>query len=154
MDTNSDNLKQIVREILEQGTFMSLGTVDEGGVWVSDVLYVSDNDLNIYWVSYSDTRHSNAIHQRGKVAAAITINDNAAGNKMGVQVSGIARKIDTEVKEIADKHRRKRGQNPLPSSGNMLDNYESWYMLRPLSIDIINEKLFGHHKKKLILNTE
>ncbi len=147
-----DNLKKIVKEIMEEGNLMSLGTVDEGGVWVADINYVNDNDLNLYWLSYVDTRHSQAIARDNKVAASITISSGKGDTNKGIQIVGVAQKIDTEIKEIADKHRQKRGKKSLPDSQTLLDRYESWYMLKPISIDIVHEELFGRHKRKLELD--
>lgn len=147
-----DNLRKILSDILEEGTLMSLGTLDEDGVWVADLNYVHDDDLNIYWLSYVDTRHSIAISKDNKVAASITISNGKGDANKGVQIRGVARKIDTEIKEIADKHRQKRGKKAVPESQTLLDRYESWYMLRPISVDIVHEELFGQHKRKLNLD--
>ena len=51
------DIKRLIKEVLEKGYLMSLGTVDEGGVWVSDVIYVFDDEFNLYWISDPDTRH-------------------------------------------------------------------------------------------------
>ncbi len=45
------DIKQLIKEVLERGYLMSLGTVDDGGVWVSDVIYVFDDDFTMYWMS-------------------------------------------------------------------------------------------------------
>ena len=44
-------LKQLIQEVLEKGYLMSLATLDDGGVWVADVIYIHDDDLNIFWMS-------------------------------------------------------------------------------------------------------
>jgi uncharacterized protein YhbP (UPF0306 family) len=144
-----ENLRLVVKEILEEGHLMSLATVDDEGPWVSDVVYVNDDDLNIYWASYEDARHSQAISRNNKVAASITISLGVGDHNKGLQIQGIARSINTEIKEIADKHRKKRGQKALPQSDSLLDRFESWYELKPGYIDIIHEAYFGQHKKKL-----
>ena len=55
------NIKSLITEVLEKGYLMSLATVDDGGVWVADVIFIYDDALNIYWMSDSDVRHSKAI---------------------------------------------------------------------------------------------
>jgi uncharacterized protein YhbP (UPF0306 family) len=43
------DLGKIAKEILEKGHLMSLATVDDGGVWVADVVYIYDDNFNIYF---------------------------------------------------------------------------------------------------------
>ena len=71
------NIKQKITEVLEQGYLMSLGTVDDRGVWVADVIYVFDDDLNLYWMSKTFRRHSETIDKtNSQVAGTITISNN------------------------------------------------------------------------------
>ena len=46
------DLKKLVREVLEKGYLMSLGICDSGGVWVSDVIYVHNDNFEIFWISH------------------------------------------------------------------------------------------------------
>lgn len=145
-----EDLKKIVGEILDQGYLMSLGTIDESGPWVSDVIFVND-DVNIYWISTENTRHSGAILRNTKVAASITISNKGGEKNIGLQIEGVAEKIEGDVFEMAKKHRTKRNK-PIPEKeGEMLDPGESWYKLSPTKIEIINEPLWGFSKKTLEL---
>src|SRR3989344_9137677 len=141
-----EDLKKIVGEILDQGYLMSLGTLDESGPWVSDVIFVNDG-LDIYWLSLENTRHSKAILKNPKVAATITISNNAGEKNIGLQIEGIAEKIEGDVFEIAKKHRLKRNKPVPEKEGEILDPGESWYKLSPTKIEIINEPLWGFEKK-------
>ena len=58
---------ELAREILEDGFLMSLGTIDEGGVWVADIIFVPE-EWELYWVSMPDARHSKALERNPKVA--------------------------------------------------------------------------------------
>lgn len=84
-----NNIKNLVQEVLEKGYLMSLGTIDDGGVWVADVLYVFDDNFNLYWMSNPDVRHSKAILKNQKVAGSITVNL-PKENNLGIQFEGIA----------------------------------------------------------------
>ena len=66
------NLKIRVLEILENAHLMSLATRDDGGLWVADVIFVYGDDLNLYWMSDPDCRHSQAIPKNDGVAGSIT----------------------------------------------------------------------------------
>ncbi len=130
------DIKQRVREALEQGHLMSLGTVDSLGVWVADVGYMFDDNLNIYWMSSPNTRHSKAIELNGKVAASITISTKSKEDNLGLQLEGIAKKIDQLDFNIAKKTLRE-GSN--------------WYMLVPTTVYLIDEKNFGFKRQKIEL---
>lgn len=85
------NLKEQIIEVLQQGHVLSLGTLDNQGVWVADVIYVHDDELNIYWMSYESTRHSKAIEINQKVAGTITVREKE--DDLGLQIEGIAQPI-------------------------------------------------------------
>ena len=145
-----EDLRKIVDEILEKGYLMSLATVDENGPWVSDVIFVND-ELDLYWLSLENARHSKAILKNSKTAATITVSNGIGEKNIGLQIEGIAEKIDGDVFEMAKKHRAKRNK-PLPEKeGEVLDPGESWYRLTPKKIEIIYEPLWGFEKKKLEL---
>lgn len=86
------NVKEKIKQILEHGYLLSLGTSDKNGPWVADVRYVSDNNFNIYWMSETKYRHSKAIEKDQRVAGTIIINYKFGTPNLGVQISGIAKK--------------------------------------------------------------
>lgn len=146
MDTD---IRQLIREILDRGYLMSLATVDEGGIWVSDVIYVHDDELNIYWISDPDVRHSQAIAKNNGVAGTITVSGQGEDN-LGIQFEGIAEKIDGDRYDLILKHYEKRNK-PAPKESDDVLEGDSWYVLRPKKIELINEKLYGFDKKKIEL---
>jgi hypothetical protein len=84
---------------------ISLGTVDDGGVWVADLIYVSDDDLNIYWMSSPQYRRSLAIDKNCRVAGTITISQTPGSKDLGVQLCGVATKLGkTENPAIATRY--------------------------------------------------
>ena len=140
-------IEQLVKEVLDKGHLMSLATADDGGVWVSDVIYVYDDDFNIYWISDPDARHSQAILKNPRVAGTITVSG-AGEDNLGIQFEGIAEKIDGDRRDLASKHYAKRGKVTPKEDEDVLEG-DSWYILKPKKIELINEKLFGFEKQKL-----
>ena len=126
---------------------MSLATSDAGGLWVADVIYVFDNDFNIYWMSDPEVRHSKAILNNPKVAGTITISSKSKESNLGLQFSGTAEKIEGARFDLATEHLLKRGYPAPKETDNVLQG-DSWYMLKPQFIDVINEELWGYDKKK------
>jgi len=144
------DIKSKILEVLGRGHLMSLATVDDGGLWVADVIYVYDEDLNIYWMSDPEVRHSKAILKNAQVAGTITISDKSKEPNLGIQFSGKAEKIDGPRHDLAIKHRIKRGCQEPTENEDVLQG-DSWYMLRPTKIDLVDEENYDYAKKSLEL---
>ena len=139
------DLRQTIKEIFQSGYLMSLATQDDGGVWVADLIYIFDDDLNIYWMSDPDVRHSQALQRNSSVAASISANNSNEDN-LGVQIEGEAKKIDGPRFDLALKQFAKRNK-PIPSESDDVLDGDSWYMLMPKRIELIDEKNFGFEKQ-------
>jgi uncharacterized protein YhbP (UPF0306 family) len=144
------DIESKILEVLEKGHLMSLATSDEGGLWVSDVVYVFDEDLSLYWMSDPDARHSQAILKNKQVAGTITISNKSKELNLGIQFSGIAEKIDGSRWDLAKKHLKKRS-HPEPKEEDDVLKGDSWYVLKPNNIDLIDEEHLGYDKKNLSL---
>lgn len=142
-------IQQLIKEVLDKGYLMSLATIDNGGVWVADVIYIHDNNLNIYWISDPDVRHSQAIVANNQAAGTITVNG-AGEHNLGVQFEGTVEKIEGNRHDLALKHYAKR-KKPAPKETDDVLQGDSWYILKPKKIELICEELFGFEKKKLDL---
>jgi len=144
-----NKIKKIVKEVLEKGYLMSLGTTDDGGVWVCNVIYIYDEDFNLYWMSDPECRHSKAIMKNPKVAGTVTVNL-PKENNLGIQFSGFAEKIDGDRYDLAKKHYAKRRKSELKETEDVLQG-DSWYILKPEKIELICEEFFGFEKQILDL---
>lgn len=145
----SSEIKSLIQEVLGKGYLMSLATVDSGGVWVADVIYIFDEDLNIYWMSDPGARHSQAVLQNNKIAGTITVSAQGEDN-LGIQFEGIAEKIEVARYDLAIKHFAKR-KKPIPAETEDILQGDSWYILKSKKIELICERLFGFEKQKLEL---
>ena len=143
------DIKQLIKEVLDQGYLMSLATTDDSGVWVADVIYIHDDDLDIYWMCDPDVRHSQAIGNDNRVAGTITVSG-AGENNLGMQFEGFTEKIEGSRYDLALKHYAKR-KKPAPKESDYVLGGDSWYMLKPKRIELINEKLYGFDKEKIEL---
>ena len=146
-----DDITPGIMEVLEKSFLMSLGVQDEGGVWVSDVLCLNDDAMNVYWLSDPDTRHSKAIATNPRVAGTITVSGmNRGENSLGIQFEGMAEKIDGPRFDLAQKFMAKLGA-PSPKETDDVTKGDSWYKLTPSRIDYINRDKFGFEKKTIQL---
>ncbi len=146
---NSEEIKPLIKQILEKGYLMSLATIDDSGVWVSDVIYIYDENLNIYWMSDPKARHSAALQKNPGVAGTITVSGQGENN-LGIQFKGVAIKIEGPRFDLATKHYAKR-KKPTPKESDDVLQGDSWYQLKPGSIELIHEELFGFKKQKVKL---
>ena len=144
------DFKARIIEVLAQGHLLSLGTIDNGGLWVADLVYVYDDALNIYWMSSSNARHSKAILENEKVAGSITISNKSKEDNFGIQVEGNAKKIEGDRHDLAIKHFTKRG-HPVPKEEDDVLDGDSWYIFSPTKIDLIDEKNLDFKKWTLRL---
>jgi uncharacterized protein YhbP (UPF0306 family) len=144
------DIKARIKEVLNRGYLLSLGTQDDGGVWVADVIYTYDDDLNIYWMSLPQTRHSQAIEKNGQAAGAITLTSYGEKPELGIQFAGSVQKAETIPPEAVAKYFLKQGDE-VPEEGEDVLGEHSWYVLRPTKIDLNDTENFGWHKKKLEL---
>lgn len=85
-----------IREYLKQTKTMQLATTIEEKPWVCSVYFVIDDDLNIYWLSWPNRRHSQEILINSNVAACFVIKTNQP--VVGVQVEGSAELIKDKKK--------------------------------------------------------
>ena len=143
-----EELEKIIREILPKGHLMSLATVDDGGPWVSDVIYIYDDALNLYWISDPATRHSKALLQNSNVALTITVSNKSKEPNEGLQIAGVAEKLEGKQYELTKLHWGKRGKPPPAEDSDYLEG-DLWYKITPKLIDIISEPLWGFNKQSI-----
>ena len=148
------DISLFVQKVLDEAHLMSLGTIDENGPWVCDLIFVHGNDLSLYWLSHEKTRHSQAILKDPRVAGSITVSNNVGEPDFGVQFEGIARKVDGVAPDIAKQYRIKC-KKPLLAVGETLIKTAgiSWYCLRPSHYELIHKSLFDFKKQNLILGS-
>lgn len=147
---NTDELKKLAQEVLNDAHLISLGTTDAQGVWVADVIYVSDEDLNLYWISMPQARHSQAIERNGRVACSVTASHHT-NKERALQIEGVAGKIDGPLFEYEKKLEAKRGLPAPQAAGEILAKGHSWYVLRPTRVELIHSELFGYERKSVQL---
>lgn len=72
---------------------MSLATSKDNKPWVCEVHFVYDNDLNLYFRSKADRRHSIEIMENPNVAGNIVTQHEVGEKPRGVYFEGIAEKL-------------------------------------------------------------
>lgn len=154
MDKDAD-LSKLIDEILRDSREMVLATSLNNIPWACVLVFGHDEDLNLYWISSENTRHSREIEKNPNVAATVTKEPTGGGQDKGLQIEGEAYKL-IDKKEIgaAREFFAKRGTPlDLPKTADEAEPISkdmSWYVLKPTKIKIIYGPLFGYEAKEFI----
>lgn len=82
------NLEQVIREYLPNVIHMSLATTKDDKPWVCEVHYSFDDELNLYFRSTPDRRHSQEIKANPFVAGNIVEQHQPGQKPRGVYFEG------------------------------------------------------------------
>ena len=141
-------VENLAKAVINDAYVMSLGTADENGAWVADVIYVSDDNFGLYWISMPNARHSRAIEWNNKVACTITASS-TTNKERALQIEGTAERINGPLFEYEKKLEAKRGL-PLPKvAGEILNKGHVWYALKPKKLELIHSELFGYERQSV-----
>lgn len=88
-----------IREYLEAHHVLTLATVDDGGSWATPLFYVSDDAMDLYFLSDPSTRHCQAIAASPLVSAALHGGATVWAEITGIQLHGLAEALDDELGE-------------------------------------------------------
>ena len=88
MKPSRDELKKLILEYLSQNKRMSIATCKDNIPWAATVMYVYDNDLNIYFLSKIETRKIQNLLTNRRVAATINEITGGIGKVKGIQLEG------------------------------------------------------------------
>ena len=138
---NNNDVITKVREYLQSGaTTLQVATVRDGQPWVATVYFVADDELNVYWLSWPERRHSQDIEANSMVAATAVIKSDQP--VIGVQLAGsveIVTDLDS-IHRVAPLYVVKYGQGE-----KFVEHYEAGinkhqlYRLIPSEIQLFDE---------------
>jgi uncharacterized protein YhbP (UPF0306 family) len=95
-----DDNTQAVRRLIDDNWFMTIASSDANGTpWSTPVAFAVDENINFYWVSARNARHSQNIAIRPTVAISIWTQDKI-GRTDGVYVEAVARELDVDDAQL------------------------------------------------------
>jgi nitroimidazol reductase NimA-like FMN-containing flavoprotein (pyridoxamine 5'-phosphate oxidase superfamily) len=111
--STAEDLAAIARRVVDANIYMTLGTVDEGGLpWVSPVWFAHAEYREFFWVSRPDARHSRNLAVRPQVALVI-FDSHEPGTWRSLYMSALATEVQgaavDEGIEIFSRRSTKRG---------------------------------------------
>jgi uncharacterized protein YhbP (UPF0306 family) len=94
-----NDLKKLIASYLKDAKLMQLSTSADNQPWACSVWFASDEDLNLYWFSSTERRHSKEVTKNPKVAGTIALTNKPEDAPRGIQFEGTA-KLLTNQKDI------------------------------------------------------
>ncbi len=105
----SEQHNQRAKEILSTIRYATIATASKDGKpWNTPVAHTFDEELNIYWVSDRENRHSRNVRENENVAIVIYSSMVPAGSEWGVYFEATATELN-DPKEILAMRRIKKG---------------------------------------------
>ena len=93
-DTATPDLDQLARDVLDSIRYVVLGTIDEDGrTRTSPVFFTPYRYEDLYWVSYSDTHHSQNLTRDGRLSGVVFDSTRPPPETSAVYVTGAAREV-------------------------------------------------------------
>ncbi len=141
--------RTLTLEILKDSYLANLATNDAEGPWAAAVTFVSDDDMNIYWLSQAAARHSQAIEKGNPIAVAITAAWESSSER-ALQMSGRAEQIADVPEHIVEAYAEKRGRERHEQLQKSLERGTVWYRFTPERIELIYGKYFGYNRQRVL----
>jgi uncharacterized protein YhbP (UPF0306 family) len=95
------DIEQAIRDYLPDILHLSLATSQDNKPWVCELHFGYDEDLNLYFRSFTSRRHSQEIAANPYVAGDIVTQHDVTEKPRGIYFEGMAKMIETDA-ERAD----------------------------------------------------
>jgi len=144
----TDTQHAAVAAFLKKHTTLTLATVDrEAWPHAANVFYVSDDALQLYWVSDEKSRHSQNLERVSRVAVTIHHATWDWRDIHGVQIDGPARRV-IDPDEIDRAWALFRDKFPFTSEFTDQIARSAFYVLKPHWLRLIdNSQYFGYREE-------
>ena len=128
---------------------MQVATVHRRQPWVCTVYYVEDDELNLYWLSLPERRHSQEIAKHNKVAVAVPIKFDKP--VVGLQAEGVAEEVKSHklIEQVMVRY-VKRYNTGRDFYDNFMagKNQHKMYKFTPSAYYLFDEVTFGDGVKR------
>lgn len=147
--------KELIKQYINQPIIMQLATSQDNQPWVCTVHFYADEDLNFYWVSRTDRRHSKEIAANPKVSATIVVHENTATEDWVISITaeGVAELLETSiVQKIGQDFINKTSKDPTMLEKVMTpDNPDKFYRLKPSRVVLFDSKNFPTNPRQEVI---
>jgi len=137
-------LKRALLKHLGSAKLLQVATAADDRPWICTVYFVHDDELNLYWLSWPERRHSQEISKNYRVAVAVAIKHDAP--VIGIQAEGRAEMVNDEatIKKVmhiyVDKHNVGKDFVKKYEAGT---NHHQLYKFTPQKYVLFDEQNFS-----------
>ena len=147
------SLNKMVQEYLQGAVpTMQLATVRSGKPWIATVYFVADDELNVYWLSWPERRHSRELMENTSVAGAIVVKTDQP--VIGIQFTGFAKEVTNlnTVKRVMKLYVAKynKGEKFYDAAKSGLNKHHM-YKLVPQEISLFDEVTYPNQSPVEVL---
>jgi len=145
-------LKNLIESYIKDQKLVQIATLNDNQPWISSVFYLCDSDLNLYWISLPDTRHSQHILNNLNTAATVVALGEAGKDIAAVQMEGNSVIVNDkkEIEEIIIQYCKlyNRGDKWLDEylAG---ENPHKLYKFTPKSYELFDTKNYPDNPKQI-----
>lgn len=142
------DLKKLVKDYLAEKEVMQLATVNDGKPRLCSVHYAFDDELNLYWVSSRNSRHSHDVRNNKNTAVAILIDSD---KRKCVHLEGEAFELEGDETRKADEvYSQKFGisKGRLEAALKVKKDNPAYYVFKPTQITLIDPVTFPTDPKQ------
>lgn len=137
--------KELSRKSLQEINILQLATAENNNPWICTVHFYADDQLNLYWVSRTDRKHSKQIAENPFASATMVVHENTPSENyvISVTLSGKAELLADVPAGIREAYVAKLNKPPnmLPDQ-NDPDNLQEFYRLTPSEVVLFDTKNF------------
>lgn len=152
MAKDHDIYESKAKMILAKSNYMVVGTSTKNGKpWVAPVLFVHDDNLNLYFLSAVDALHSKNILENGNVSISIFDSHQKIGDlEEGIQAEGKATLVEEDnIERVISMYRKKAFPNSKTDSEDKYaaENYLGVAEFRFFKVKLIRMYVNGEDRR-------
>jgi uncharacterized protein YhbP (UPF0306 family) len=133
--------KKLAKQYLEQIKIMQLATAENNNPWICTVHFYADDNLNLYWSSRTDRKHSEQLAGNPMASATILVHENTPEKDyvIAVTATGKAELVKEPPEGVREAYRAKLDRPDFLMPPN---NNQEFYRLRPDTMIVFDTKNF------------
>ena len=144
------DLRELITNYLHEARLMQIATAKDNQPWVCNVYFAFDNELNLYWISTPQRRHSQEIEVNGKVAGTIVLPHTPGDKVRGIQFEGVGKSATGDTMQKAMDTYASRMGMPEARKQKILEGKDAHipYIIKPTLYVLFDEVNFPENPRQ------
>ena len=151
-------VEDLIKQYLPTVNILQLATSYNNLPWACTLHYYSDDNLNLYWLSTVERRHSQDINSNPNVAIAIAIHENTAKEDyvIGMSMEGTAKALTGKIDETVSQGYVNKLHADEDFISDVVDGKDpnKFYKFEPSKIILIDSRNFPKNPRQEFISRE